>query len=275
MQLPRLHLVEFEDLSICPAIVRDYGTDYLQFVQSRFALYLPMVDMAAATLERNNETQLVDLCSGGGGPMLDVVRELRAKNIAATATLTDRFPNHDVAAACAANPESRCLYHLDPVDARAVPPTLAGVRTICNALHHFRPQDVKQILRSAVAARQPFIAFEISERTVRVVLSTFFAPVMLMLTTPWIRPFRWRRLLLTYIVPLVPLLCLWDGVVSQLRSYTPAELEAMAREVDAAGYEWAAGKVGNDKLPTNVTYLTGSPLEVDAHSVTTATNKLT
>src|SRR5450759_4223616 len=32
--------------------------------------------------------------------------------------------------------------------------------------------------------------------------------------TPWIRPFRWSRLLWTYLIPIIPLVFLFDGVVS-------------------------------------------------------------
>ena len=31
VRLPRIHLVEIEDLRCCPRIIRNYGTDYLRF----------------------------------------------------------------------------------------------------------------------------------------------------------------------------------------------------------------------------------------------------
>jgi hypothetical protein len=45
--------------------------------------------------------------------------------------------------------------------------------------------------------------------------------------TPFMRPFLWKRLLFTYPLPCVPMICLWDGFVSQLRAYTPDELRAL------------------------------------------------
>jgi hypothetical protein len=36
--------------------------------------------------------------------------------------------------------------------------------------------------------------------------------------TPWIRPFRWSRLLWTYVVPIIPAVLLFDGIVSCLRT---------------------------------------------------------
>ena len=57
-------------------------------------------------------------------------------------------------------------------------------------------------------------------------------PIYLWIATPFIRPFRWRRLFWTYVVPLVPLTCWWDGLVSQFRAYTPSELEDLASRTE-------------------------------------------
>ena len=67
-------------------------------------------------------------------------------------------------------------------------------------------------------------------------------PILVLVVTPFIRPFRWPRLLFTYPLPLVPLTCLWDGFVSQLRAYTPDELKNLATTLGDAGYQWNAGR---------------------------------
>ena len=61
--------------------------------------------------------------------------------------------------------------------------------------------------------------------------------------TPWIRPLTWRRLLWTYVVPVVPLATAFDGLVSVLRSYSVDELRALARGLDGSGYGWQMGSV--------------------------------
>ena len=59
--------------------------------------------------------------------------------------------------------------------------------------------------------------------------------------TPLIRPLRWWRLALTYLVPILPLLILWDGVVSSLRTYAPADLEKLTTGLGGDGYHWRSG----------------------------------
>ena len=84
-------------------------------------------------------------------------------------------------------------------------------------------------------------------------------PIYLWIATPFIRPFRWRRLFWTYVVPLVPLTCWWDGLVSQFRAYTPSELEDLASRTGAGGFTWRAGQVPIRKTPGRLTYLIGTP----------------
>jgi len=91
------------------------------------------------------------------------------------------------------------------------------------------------------------------------VIAMFLTPIFVWVATPMIRPFRWRRLLLTYLVPLVPLVCFWDGLVSHLRAYTQDELRRLAREAAPNAYSW---DVGSRALPGGVgrlTYLVGWP----------------
>jgi len=68
------------------------------------------------------------------------------------------------------------------------------------------------------------------------------------------------RSLWTYLLPLVPLTCLWDGLVSQLRAYTTAELEALGADADARA-SWHAGQVPIGTTPGTLTFLVGSPAE--------------
>ena len=256
--IPRLHLVELEDLTFFPTLIRNYGTDYLRFIQARLELHLPMVDVLAKALEAAGETKIVDLCSGGGGPTPSLVESLRARSLDVTATLTDRFPNEVAAEECAKE-SAFCLYSDQSVDATDVPPDLQGVRTICNAFHHFAPKHAARVVASAARGGNSVVVLEIPERKLSVILSTFLAPLMVMISTPWIRPFRWSRLFFTYLIPLVPLLCLWDGIVSQLRAYTAEEMLKIAEDSGVEGYRWEAKKISHPSLPLRLTYLVGHP----------------
>ena len=93
MPLPRLQLLELEDLTWFPHTIRDLATDYLHFMETRFALHKPVVPLLRAMLENSKTSCVVDLCSGAGGPVLAIYEALAADEIHVQFTLTDKFPN--------------------------------------------------------------------------------------------------------------------------------------------------------------------------------------
>jgi hypothetical protein len=66
-------------------------------------------------------------------------------------------------------------------------------------------------------------------------------------------------LLFTYVVPLVIVGAVWDGIISIINLYRPSALLSLAREADNGLYSWEAGKIRN-RFGLRVSYLTGSLL---------------
>ena len=253
----RLHLLELEDQAWFPATVRDLATDYLQFAQTATGMHKTMTPLIREALAAGNTTHIIDLCSGGSGPLVAVINNLRQSGIEATATLTDLFPNLPAFERAASESNGAIDYVSVAVDARAVPRELSGLRTLFNGFHHFRPADATAILADAVRANEPIAIFEFSRRSLGTVIPILLMPLFVWLSTPFMRPMTWKRLLFTYPIPAVPFTCLWDGMVSQLRAYTIDELEELGRS--AGSMEWRAGSIpiarGSGRLP----YLVGWP----------------
>src|SRR5215831_8747904 len=92
----RLHLFEFEDLPWFPNVIRVGGTDYLRYLLIVTEVYKPCIKLLNDVLKEIGETKIVDLCSGGGGYIEQVCRELEMISPEKIAiTLTDKFPNID------------------------------------------------------------------------------------------------------------------------------------------------------------------------------------
>ena len=255
--LPRLHLIELEDLSWFPNTIRDFATDYLHFMERRFALHKPVVPLLRDAFRQSGTAEVVDLCSGGGGPVLDIYEALAAEGISIRFTLTDRYPNLSAFARLAALHPSQIASVADSVDAANVPRQLIGMRTMFNAFHHFSPVMARSVLECAVDAGQPIGIFEIPERALSTIIPLLFTPLIVAAATPFIRPFQWRRLLWTYLLPLVPLTSWWDGLVSQFRAYTVKEMLELTRGLES--YNWSAGQVKIGGTPARITYLLGIP----------------
>ena len=50
---------------------------------------------------------------------------------------------------------------------------------------------------------------------------------------PSARPLRWAHLLFTYMIPMLPFLLLWDGMVSMLRIYSPEQMRQLTGPLSA------------------------------------------
>lgn len=256
----RLQLIEIEDQSWCPAALRDAMTDSLCFIMERFAPYAIAAPLLARALNAMEERQVVDVCSGGGGPWRDLLRRVPAAGgPALRVRLTDAYPNRAAYARLSDATEGAIDAEPEPVRATAVPERLLGFRTLFTALHHFRPPAARAILADAVRHHRGIGVFEITERSLLSLISMLALPAFVLLATPFIRPFRWSRLLLTYLVPVVPLAVWFDAMVSCLRSYTPAELLEFARGPGSEQYDWESGVVRSVSPVTRVTYLIGVP----------------
>jgi hypothetical protein len=66
-------------------------------------------------------------------------------------------------------------------------------------------------------------------------------------------------LLWTYLVPIIPLVLLFDGVVSCLRTYRPQELRELIEKLTAAEYQWESGEYSRAIGEAPITYLIGYP----------------
>ncbi len=253
----RIHLFELEDQTWFPGILRNYGTDFLQFLANKTKMFSPLIPWIEKGLAASNTTQIIDLASGGGGSMRSIHKELLKKHPNLKILLTDFYPN--LPAFEYTNSQSpNITYSSDPIDARNVPNELKGLRTLFLSFHHFRPVDGIRILESACQTRQPILIAEGQERSVRCFLSVFFSPIIVLLTTPFIRPFSFGRLIFTYLIPIVPVFVWWDGMVSCMRIYSLKELKVLVNQVNQnEKFDWEIGKIKSG--PSHLVYLLGTP----------------
>ena len=256
--MQRLHLFEIEDQDWCPRAVRDAMTDILEFFLRVGNYYAPIVPHLSAALETTREFEIVDLCSGGGGPWLRLISE-PFDQPPTRVLLTDKFPNALTAKRVADASDGRIHNEPRSIDATAVPSTLRGFRTMFTSFHHFRPMAGRAILADAVNNHVGIGIFEFTERSILGVAVLALTPLAVFFAVPFLRPVRWQTLVLTYLIPAIPLVALFDGIVSCLRTYSPAELSALVEPLRSHGYTWQIGKVRSWRSPIAITYLIGYP----------------
>ena len=255
----RIHAPEIEDENWCPRVVRDGLTGFLQVTAELLRVYDAATPAIAGLLQRHRGSRVVDLCSGGGGPVVRLRGILaRDHDVDVAVVLTDLFPNHAAFAAAAAR-DPRIIGRVEPVDATDVPAELDGVRTVINGFHHLRPELARRLVEDAARKRQPFISVEVVERRWQTVLLLMGTPLLALLVSPLQRPLTASRLALTWLLPVIPFGVWWDGMCSCLRSYDVGELEAVVDGLSDEHYAFRIERVPAGWLPLRLTMLIGEP----------------
>jgi hypothetical protein len=257
----RVHLVELHELRWFPRVWRDLLTDVMSYFAEGFRPYRAVGDKLWAAMRACGAGSILDLCSGAGKSALTVAAEVAARHgVEVSVTLTDKYPNVAAFQRAARERQGNVTVVERPVEATDVPGDLDGFWTMFTSFHHFKEPEARRILANAVHQRRGIGVFEYTERNFLVWGPTILAmPLFIWLATPFIRPVTWQRVLWTNLLPVIPLLAAWDGLVSCLRTYSPTELLALTPEPTLAGYRWEA-----ERLPSfgasRITYLLGWPV---------------
>jgi len=232
----RIQLPELEDSSIIPDWYRDLMTDCLEKLSYVTKAYQRTCPLLEKLLFRSTSKRIIDFGSGGGGPWLhSLFPLLREKFPSLQLVLTDLFPNKDTEQAIAeANLSGPVTYVKHSVDMTEPQSDLEGVRVMFTSFHHLNSTDAKKCLQNAIDARAPFGIFEVTRRSIGHLLMTFLIPILVLLVTPFIKGKRVQRIIFTYLIPIVPLGCFWDGLVSNFRTYSAAEISALILSLENA-----------------------------------------
>mgnify|MGYP006965539073 CR=1 FL=1 len=261
--MKRIHLFEFEDFSWFPGWLRECMTRYIMAIHKLLNTSDDLAVLLSKLLGQTHSNQIIDLCSGSGGPMLEV-REILISEYGYNEldlTLSDLYPHKEIASRINNFGNPKIKYVLEPVNAADLDKDQKGVRTLVCSMHHMKREIAREILKDAYSAKQPICIFEISDNATPKWLWWIAIPINFLsvfFITPLVRPMTWKQIVFTYLIPLLPIFIAWDGAVSNARTYTLSDLDVLLKGMESESYTWEKatikGKVGN-KL-----YLLGYPI---------------
>ncbi|MEJ7676700.1 MAG: hypothetical protein WKG06_02240 [Segetibacter sp.] len=233
-------------------------TDYLQFAANTFDIYKCVIPIIKKGIESSGNNTIVDIASGGGGGLVKIAGHLKKSIPYLKIILSDYYPNIDAFKITKSKQPDIFEYVEESVNAMDVPKYLKGFRTQFNSLHHFKPKDAKAILQNAIDSNQAIGIFEAHQRDIKNIVRMLLSPIAVLLMTPFIKPFKVDRIIFTYLIPVLPLITLWDGVISVLRTYTVTELKQMIFELrNNERFDWEVG-IAKGKQ-NEILYLLGTP----------------
>lgn len=266
--MKRVQLFEFEDFRWFPAWLRACMTNLIIVLLKMLGVQKVLAASIAKILKEHKINTIVDLGSGSGGVMPDVLEILHTDFDLPDSKLilTDLYPNPDAVKKFDNN--SDIDYLETPVDATNIALAPAGLKTMVNSFHHMPPKAAKQILKSAQESNQPILIYEMAENKMPLLLWWILLPISLpilmimsLFMTPLVKPLKWQQLVFTYLVPIIPIFYAWDGQASMPRLYALKDYDELLAGIESDNYEWEKGLVKKENGKNLGTYCLGVPVK--------------
>jgi len=245
MTMP-LRLFEFGDMKWCPEVIRRTITQMLLVISKQTGLFRCTAGLVRKYLGKRRD--ILVLAAGSGGGILDVMGRLPRD---VDVLLTDLEP--DLAFV---SDDKRVHYKKKPVDALDDLGRYPGLRVMYDSFHHLDREQAAELLQSVVKSNEPFLTFEASDRSPAGIWACVMAPIYVFRFLPKLSPLKFSQIFFTYVLPLIPFVMLWDGLVSCLRVYSVKDLRDMTK--DLTSYEWKIGRL-KGQLGEPIRYLAGVP----------------
>lgn len=261
----RHHLFEIGDQPWLPRYFRDELRDFLGASHRVMGYYKPLAKVLADELRKSGQREVVVLGGGGVLPIQLLQKELRLRHkLEVKFYLTDLYPVPGQIKHLKADDDIVCVE--EPVNMLQIPPTYRGLRLIVNAFHHLKPEQAEATLQAAYESGTSICVFEFTRNSFLGVFTSMFYPLFNLVIAPLIRPFRLSRLALYYVIPVLPLLHSFDGLMSNFRTYGKEEFREMVRPFVRTDYEWEHLEPIAPLHPTLLTIFVGRPLSSENKS---------
>lgn len=138
---------------------------------------------------------------------------------------------------------SRVFVNAEPFKA-----TEQGLYLSVNSFHQFTLEEAKDILKQVSARNQPIVVVEGNNDSLWQVFGmTVIVPLTVLLTAPFVKPFRIERIIFTYLIPILPLVTFMDGFLALFKLYAPEDLNELTASIETEGYYWRSGKLDNGR----------------------------
>lgn len=241
----RLQFFEFCDQAWLPKVIREAFHDCLSFNYRLYRPYTHVADLLTKDAARLGYTELLDLGSGAGGHMTNLqARAATLPHPLPRFVLSDLFPHVDEWTRLRnAYGESKVGFIPQPLDIMVIPSGLSRHWSMFAAFHHFPPSMAREVLKQFVQHADSFHIVEHTERSALSMLALLSTAVTAVIAPFFARKFSIGKLLVTTLIPIVPLILLFDGIVSCLRTYTPEEIRAMLPEEMLTMFELSSTRV--------------------------------
>lgn len=269
VDMKRIQLFEFEDYNWFPNWLRACMTNLIVVLHKMMGISEVLGYLIARVLKEKNLSKIIDLGSGSGGAMPEVLKMLHELKDFSQVELvmTDLYPNIDAANTFNKNAQDKISYLKTSVDATDLLSAPEGLKTMVNSFHHMSPDAARKILESAEKNKQPILIYEMAENKMPLLIWVLLLPIslvvlmiMTLFMTPFVKPLTWKQLVFTYLIPIIPICYAWDGQASMPRMYSLNDVDELLEGLGSDKYYWEQGPAKKSNGKKLGTYIVGYPI---------------
>ncbi|MBK7807157.1 MAG: hypothetical protein IPJ51_12750 [Saprospiraceae bacterium] len=134
-----------------------------------------------------------------------------------------------------------------------------GMYTFINSFHQLDEKKAAYYLTQIANSGNSVAVLEGNNDSLwQVVGMTIFVPLTVILSAPFVQPFRITRLIFTYLIPILPVVTMLDGFLALFKLYNPNDLNELVSTIPVKNYVWKSGKADNGR-GGKIIYLMGYP----------------
>ncbi len=123
-----------------------------------------------------------------------------------------------------------------------------GLYVMVNGFHQLSPDEALSLLKRIASRGESIAIVEGNNDSLRQIVGmTIIVPLTILLTAPFVKPFRLSRILFSWIIPVLPITTLIDGAIALMKLYAPADLDILTNQIDVDHYVWESGKADNGR----------------------------
>jgi hypothetical protein len=230
----RIEVPEFGDRPWLRGWLQEAYRDGLNLALKLGGQYQQMYAPFARWAADGKQSEVLELAAGGAGPTDTLLTSAsRAEAVMPRIILSDLRPSVDDYDHLVARHGSRRLGYLaEPVSCLRAPVSAPRFRAIFSAFHHFSAKEARAMVADALEQDGGLFIMEPFHRDLRHLLMMLLSGPFVYMPAPFItaRKCTLRKVLVSVLLPVIPLMLMIDGCLSILRVHTAEEISAMVPE---------------------------------------------
>lgn len=254
-----------------PSFIKNFMPEFLDFIVTLVAANKPFIKLIQ--IQPNLKQEFYLYAPDVGGSSILLVSELKkvfpeSRIYIVNDDLSEQRRNHYIQL----NPEllnQATFISIKNLDTK--PSDTERILIAINHAHLISDSDLSQELKNITDYFDQVLIGEGNNKSTRQVIGMLLlSPLVALVLSPRVQPFRISRIIFTYLIPLFPLMISWDGIVALFKIRAPQIIESLARTAVPTGWKWTSGKSPNNRGGF-VIYLHGqriNPQRVTCHQVT-------